>query len=400
MGFQRTCLLRMRARTVCGAALLFGLALVGCGGGGSSPAAVTAPPDTVPPVVTISDNYPALSATLPVTFSFTFSEDIGSSFSADDIQVSGGTAGGLTKADATHYAIVVTPSANTSATMTVYVAPGRFSDTAGNVNTADAIATQAFDTRVAGVNGTLVWSDEFETPGLPDASKWSFDTERNAAGWYNNELQYYSANRMENARVEGGRLIITARKEDLRSAADYGGQHYTSARMITRGKASWTYGFVEVRARMPCGLGTWPAIWMLGTGGRWPEDGEIDILEQRGTSAAAKSVVLGTIHTRAYNYFNGSLGVGQGSSTTVADACTAFHNYQLTWDADRIRIGVDGTNYFEFANPKNGDTTRWPFNNPQFLILNLAIGGDLGGTVDLNFTPQQMEVEYVRVYQK
>ena len=179
-------------------------------------------------------------------------------------------------------------------------------------------------------NLTLVWSDEFSVNGLPDANKWDYDTDRNKAGWYNNELQYYARDRLENARVEGGRLIITARREDLSSAADWGGQHYTSARLLTRGKASWTYGFVEVRAKLPCALGTWPAIWMLGTGGTWPDDGEIDIMEQRGTSAVEKGRVLGTIHTRAYNYFNGTLGPGQGSNTAVPDACTAFHNYQLT----------------------------------------------------------------------
>jgi len=110
--------------------------------------------------------------------------------------------------------------------------------------------------------------------------------------------------------------------------------------------------------------------------------------------------VLGTIHTRAYNYFNGTLGPGQGASTAVADACTAFHNYQLTWDTDRIVIGVDNTNYFTYVNPKTGDRTRWPFDNPQYLLLNLAIGGDLGGAVDNGAFPMRMEIDYVRVYRK
>ena len=242
----------------------------------------------------------------------------------------------------------------------------------------------------------LVWFDEFDGTGLPSTSNWDYDTERNPLGWFNNELQYYARSRLENARLEGGKLIITAQKERLTSAADYGGQQYTSARMVTRGKASWTYGFFEVRAKLPCGTGTWPAIWMLGTGGRWPEDGEIDIMEQRGGN---KTEILGTIHTRAYNYFNGSLGVGRGSQINVSDACTSFHNYQLTWTADKIVIGVDGTNYFEYANPNANDYNRWPFSNSQYLILNLAIGGDLGGPVDPAFAVQQMEVEYVRVYQ-
>lgn len=247
---------------------------------------------------------------------------------------------------------------------------------------------------------TLVWSDEFEVNGLPDATKWGFDTERNQLGWYNNEKQYYSANRMENASVQNGMLTIAARKESLTGAADYGGQAYTSARLITRGKASWNHGFFEVRAKLPCSLGTWPAIWMLGTGGRWPDDGEIDIMEQKGFSAVEKTQVSGTIHTKAYNYFGGTLGVGRGASTTVAGACTNFHNYQLTWSVDKIVMAVDGVSYFEFVNPKDGDYNKWPFDKPQFMILNLAVGGDLGGAIPGNFVSDQMVVDYVRVYQK
>ena len=248
---------------------------------------------------------------------------------------------------------------------------------------------------------TLVWSDEFDVDGLPDASKWAYDTERNKLGWYNNEKQYYANARPENSRVVGGKLIITARKETLDPVlfTDYGNQQYTSARLITRGKASWTYGFYEVRAKLPCGLGTWPAIWTLGSGGVWPDDGEIDLMEQRGISAADKAVVLGTIHTRAFNYYNGNLGVAKGSGIPLSDACTNFHNYQLTWSADKLQLGVDGNNYFEYLNPKDGDYTKWPFDKPQYLILNLAMGGDLGGAIPANFVSDQMEVDYVRVYQ-
>lgn len=246
---------------------------------------------------------------------------------------------------------------------------------------------------------TLVWSDEFEADGLPDSIKWDYDTDRNRLGWYNNELQYYARSRMDNSKVQGGKLLISAIRERFTAPADYGQQNFTSARMVTRGKFSFTYGSVEVRAKMPCSLGTWPAIWMLGSGGRWPEDGEIDLLEQKGFSQGDKQQVLGTIHTRAYNYFNGSLGVGQGSSRIVADACNAFHVYQLTWTPDVVRLGVDGVDYFEYANPKLNDYDRWPFDRPQYLILNLAVGGDLGGPVPSNFTRDQMEVDYVRVYQ-
>jgi beta-glucanase (GH16 family) len=266
------------------------------------------------------------------------------------------------------------------------------------VSTGGGATTSPPPTTPAGMR--LVWSDEFDTPGLPDATKWVHDTGRNRDGWYNNELQYYASNRAENARIENGRLLITARQERLSSAPDFGGQNYTSARLITRGLASWTYGYYEVRAKLPCGLGTWPAIWMLGTGGRWPDDGEIDIMEQKGTSAADKREVLGTLHTRAYNWSGGTLGVARGSATPLPNACTSFNNYQMSWDADRIAIGVNGTNYYEFQNPKNGDQTQWPFDAPQFMILNLAIGGDLGGAVDNAALPAVMEVEYVRVYQR
>lgn len=240
---------------------------------------------------------------------------------------------------------------------------------------------------------SLAWSDEFDGSGLPDSSKWGYDTSRNALGWFNSELQYYARDRLENARVEGGKLIITARRENLTTASDYGGQRYTSARLVTRGKIDWTYGFVEVRAKLPCGVGTWPAIWMLGSKGTWPDDGEIDIMEQVGR---VPTQILGTIHTKA---FNGGIGTQKGASILVSDACSAFHNYQLTWSADRIQIGVDDVNYFEYANPKNNDYNQWPFASPQYLLLNIAIGGTLGGAVDDSIFPVQMEVEHVRVYQ-
>jgi beta-glucanase (GH16 family) len=390
------------------AALLAALLLSACGGGGvgggsggapstpttpTPPAPPTPPTDRVAPTVAVSDDVADATARGQVVFSFVFSESPGSSFGIDDIQVEGGTPASLQRVDASRYTLPVTPEANASGTITVRVAAGRFSDGAGNANTGATLASQDFDTRASAM--TLVWSDEFESDGLPDPAKWAYDTERNALGWYNGELQYYAARRLENTRVEGGRLIIAARKEALSGALDWGGQQYSSGRLITRGLASWTYGFVEVRARLPCGQGTWPAIWMLGTGGVWPDDGEIDIMEQTGQD---KGRVLGTIHTRAYNYSGGTLGVGQGASTALPDACTAFHDYQLTWTDDAIRIGVNGVQYFEFANPKDGDTTRWPFDRPQYLLLNLAIGGSLGGAVDPAFTEQRMEVEYVRVY--
>lgn len=243
----------------------------------------------------------------------------------------------------------------------------------------------------------LVWSDEFDDVhgnGLPDPAKWVYDTAYNKQGWHNEELQYYAAARRDNSRLENGRLIIQARKESLSDAPDHGGQRYTSARLMTRGKQAWTYGYIETRAKLPCGLGTWPAIWMLGTSGTWPQMGEIDIMEHVGKKPGE---VLGTVHTGAYNH---RINTHKGATLMVPDACTAFHNYQLTWTEDQIAIGVDGKVFFTFGNPKDGDKAKWPFSDPQYLLLNVAIGGQLGGPVDDSIFPVQMEVDYVRVYQR
>jgi beta-glucanase (GH16 family) len=246
-------------------------------------------------------------------------------------------------------------------------------------------------------NARLVWSDEFDLPGLPPAH-WSYDTERNAAGWYNNELQYYSSARIDNARVQDGMLVITARREDLSTLGlpDWSGQRYSSARLITRDAASWTYGFFEVRAKLPCGTGTWPAIWMLSMPPQsaWPDDGEIDIMEHVGFDAG---VVHGTVHTGAYNHRRGNQ---RTATRTAADACHEFHRYQLNWTGTRITIGIDDRNFYQYSNDNSGNA-EWPFDSPQFLILNIAVGGDWGGQrgVDDSVFPVQMQIDYVRVYQ-
>jgi len=236
----------------------------------------------------------------------------------------------------------------------------------------------------------LVWSDEFEPAGLPDPAKWAYDTGMNKQGWHNHEQQYYSAARAENAEQREGKLVITARKEQLSAAADWGGQPYTSARLITAGKAEWTYGFFEIRAKLPCGKGTWPAIWMLGSQGEWPAAGELDIMEQVGKEP---SKVFSTTHTSA-----GSGGNGAGAATQVGDACSAFHTYQMDWTPQQVRFGIDGKSHFVYKNAGTGKA-QWPFDAPQFLILNIAIGGDLGGPVDDAIFPVRMEIDYVRVYQ-
>jgi beta-glucanase (GH16 family)/ribosomal protein S19 len=234
----------------------------------------------------------------------------------------------------------------------------------------------------------LVWSDEFDYQGYPDPNKWDYDI--GAGGWGNQELQYYT-NRLENARVENGRLIIEARREN------YGGAQYTSARLKTRYKGDWLYGRIEVRAKLPGGTGTWPAIWMLPTDnvyGGWPNSGEIDIMECVGYDPWR---VYFTIHTAAYNHM---LGTQKGSSTILNDPQNNFYTYALEWYPDRLDFYVDNVKYFTFYKEKD-DYTVWPFDQRFYLILNIAVGGTWGGAqgVDPNVFPQRMEVEYVRVYQ-
>lgn len=239
-------------------------------------------------------------------------------------------------------------------------------------------------------NYRLVWADEFAVNGLPDPAKWDHDTSRNRVGWHNRELQYYAGSRATNAVVRGGRLVITARRETPADAADWGGQRYTSARLLTRGRAEWTYGFFEIRARMPCGQGTWPAIWTLGSGGRWPEDGELDIMEHLGHDPKR---VSSAVHVAA-----GHGGQATVGASPVADACRRFHRYQMHWTAEGVAFGVDGFMHLRYPRLDGGPRV-WPFDAPQFLLLNIAIGGDLGGRVDDRIFPVRMEVDYVRVYQ-
>ncbi|GAA5185491.1 hypothetical protein GCM10025771_41450 [Niveibacterium umoris] len=246
----------------------------------------------------------------------------------------------------------------------------------------------------------LVWSDEFNTDGLPDPAKWGYDTHRNKLGWYNDERQYYAAERARNARVEGGRLVIEAHRETLDPASfpDYGGQAYTAARLLSRNAGKWTYGFFEVRAKLACGRGTWPAIWMLSAppATQWPDDGEIDIMEHVGYEPG---VVHGSVHTKACYH---SIGTHKTAQTRFADACDAFHRYQLLWTPQRITIGVDDRAYFQFRNDGTGDRATWPFDKPQYLLLNMAVGGTWGGLkgIDDAAFPANMEIDYVRVYQR
>ncbi len=244
----------------------------------------------------------------------------------------------------------------------------------------------------------LAWADEFDRDGLPDGTKWSFDTRMNAEGWPNKERQYYAYARHKNSRVENGHLILQAHHETLNAEEypDWGGQDYTSARLTSRGLGEWTYGFFEIRAKLPCGRGTWPAIWTLSTRPdmKWPRDGEIDIMEHVGHDPFR---VHGTVHTGAFNHRRKN---AKGSHIKRGDVCSEFHRYQMHWTPDWIRIGVDDEVYFEFENLKTG-YEAWPFDEPQYLILNLAVGGRWAAQkgIDNDALPRSFEIDYVRVFQ-
>ncbi|WP_276499302.1 glycoside hydrolase family 16 protein [Pontibacter litorisediminis] len=232
-----------------------------------------------------------------------------------------------------------------------------------------------------------VWADEFDYTGKPDAGKWGYDT--GGHGWGNNELQYYTEN-LSNATVAGGTLTITARKEQR------DGKDYTSARLVTKNKGDFLYGRFEVRAKLPTGRGTWPAIWMLPTDwayGGWPKSGEIDIMEHVGYDQNRVHI---TVHTEAYNH---SKGTQRGNSKVIETASTAFHLYRVDWTPYAVRGYIDDQKVFEFLNDGKGYST-WPFDKRFHLLLNVAVGGDWGGAqgVDPGVFPQAMEVDYVRVY--
>ena len=233
-------------------------------------------------------------------------------------------------------------------------------------------------------SGTLAWSDEFDGTDLPNGSRWN----QEVGLIRNKESQYYTQRRAENARVENGMLVIEARREA------YEGAEYTSASLTSR--ESWTYGRIEVRARLPKGRGTWPAIWTLGTNIRgvgWPACGEIDIMEHVGFDPGR---IHANIHTRAYNHVQGT---NKGNNVIVGGVDDEFHVYEAVWTPQQIAMSVDGRRYFTFEK-ESGGAAVWPFDQPQYLILNLAIGGTWGGRegIDEAAFPARFLIDYVRVY--
>lgn len=226
----------------------------------------------------------------------------------------------------------------------------------------------------------LVWEDNFNTDGAPDPTKWSYNL--GGGGWGNEEAQYYTDS-AENAIVTGGVLKITAKKQTM------GGHSYTSARLVSENKYEFKYGKVEFRAKLPSGGGTWPALWMLGQNyatNTWPACGEIDVMEHKGN---VPNVIHGSLH-----YPGNSGGNANTNTTTITNASSEFHIYSVTWSPTSIKFYVDGDLFHSYAN-----TAASPFNADFFLIMNVAMGGTFGGTIDPAFVESSMEVDYVKVYQ-
>jgi beta-glucanase (GH16 family) len=225
----------------------------------------------------------------------------------------------------------------------------------------------------------LVWADEFNYNSAPDSAKWTYNIGGN--GWGNNELEYYTS-RPENVIVKNGMLHITALKEN------YKGKEYTSARILTKGKFAFKYGRIEARAKLRTGIGTWPAIWMLGSdidSAGWPACGEIDIMEHLGRDL---NKIYGTLHYPEH------FGDHANGKTIMISNANDFHIYGVEWSPEEIKISVDGKIYQTVKN-----SPEIPFNQNFFIIINQAMGGNFGGPVGPKVSKETMEVDYVRVYQ-
>ena len=241
-----------------------------------------------------------------------------------------------------------------------------------------------------------VWSDEFDGDEL-DMSKWNILRWR--PGWVNNEEQAYT-NRDTNVFLQDGNLVIQGLIEPNYYDTDYNGNqytaNYTSGRVNTDDNFSWTYGRFDIRAKLPSGKGSWPAIWMLGesiTSIGWPDCGEIDIMEHVGFDDGN---IHGSIHTKDYNHI---MNTQRSGSMTVSSATESFHVYSLEWSPSYLRFLIDDSPFFFVYNDSNGDEAKWPFDSPHYMILNLAIGGDWGGVqgIEPSSFPMRMLVDHVRV---
>ena len=256
-------------------------------------------------------------------------------------------------------------------------------------STGNVISTFKTVNVMVGNQSGVTWADEFNVDGPPSPAKWNYDIGNgcpNLCGWGNNEAQYYT-NRLDNVIVENGVLKITAKKEN------YQGAQYTSAKLLTKGKFDFKYGIIEIRAKLPSGGGTWPAIWTLGsniTAVGWPACGEIDIMEHAGNR---QGTVQSAMHTPSSygNTFN-------KGSQVLFNVSTEFHIYKVEWTSEEMVFSVDNIEHYRY-NPSNKNSSTWPYDANQYLILNVAMGGSFGGAIDSNFIESTMEIDYIRVSQ-
>ena len=248
-------------------------------------------------------------------------------------------------------------------------------------------------------NWEMLWSDEFDGEDL-DLSKWNKLSWR--PGWVNNELQAYTE-RDTNIFLESGFLVLQGLIDPGFSGTDYNGNDYnadyTSGRVNTDGKFSTTYGRFDIRAKLPKGKGSWPAIWMLGESINsigWPDCGEIDIMEHVGYD---EGMIHGSIHTEEYNHMYNTQRSG---SKYIENVTSTFHVYSLEWSPFYLRYLIDDEPFFFVYNDSKGDNSKWPFDDPHYIILNLAIGGDWGGVQGISTSefPMRMMVDYVRVFKQ
>jgi beta-glucanase (GH16 family) len=235
-------------------------------------------------------------------------------------------------------------------------------------------------------NRILVFEENFNEGPLPNEEHWDYDI--GGGGWGNKELQYYTRANLENIRIENGVLKITALEKEV------DGHPITSTRLVSRGKKHWLYGRFEIKAKLPKGTGTWPAVWTLGIDEEnvgWPAMGEIDIIEHVGRD---QDTLHFSLHTGKYNHKTRTQITHVAKHEGVSES---FHDYALDWDEEKISFEVDGIEQCRFYKKDYADS--WPFDAPHYLILNVAIGGGFGGEADMSCLPATMEIESIRIYQ-